>query len=236
MYNLGIKLLAKKKPIRWYRKKNFKYIFFYKEKKYLQNVFNKNKNFLITGGTSIDYFLNKILNKKKNYLIKKNKVNKSFYLSDERICSSMKFSNTYKIKKIFKNLPSSYKFYGINNFPNNLINEVKRYNNILPKKIDIAFLALGDDHHIASLFKNMNIHYKAKNVFLTSSINFKFKRISVNKYILSKAGVIYLFINGIKRLKEFHYMVKNKILNKYFNIKSQNKLILILKDIKKIDV
>jgi hypothetical protein len=82
----------------------------------------------------------------------------------------------------------------------------------------------------------MNIHYKAKNVFLTSSINFKFKRISVNKYILSKAGVIYLFINGIKRLKEFHYMVKNKILNKYFNIKSQNKLILILKDIKKIDV
>lgn len=216
------------------RRDKFKYIFF--NKKYLQNIIFKNKNFIITGGSSIDYFLKKILNKKKNYLINKNKINKFFYLSDERICSSIKFSNTYKIKKIFKKLPSSYKFYGINNFPLNLINEVKRYNNILPKKIDVSFLALGDDHHIASLFKNINIHYKTRCVFLTSSINFQFKRISMNKHILSKANVIYLFINGIKKLKEFDFMVKNKILKKYINLKSQNKLILILKDIKKIYV
>ena len=111
------------------RRNKFKYIFF--NKKYLQNILYKNQNFIITGGSSIDYFLKEILNKKKNYLINKNKINKSFYLSDERICKSIKFSNTNKIKKIFKKLPSSYKFYGINNFPLNLINEVKRYNNIL---------------------------------------------------------------------------------------------------------
>jgi hypothetical protein len=58
----------------------------------------------------------------------------------------------------------------------------------------------------------------------------------MNKHILSKANVIYLFINGIKKLKEFDFIVKSKILNKYINLKSQNKLILILKDIKKIYV
>ena len=227
-------MTVNKRPIRESRRKKFKYIFFNKE--YLQNVFYKNKNFIITGGSSIDYFLKEILNKKKNCLINKNKVNKFFYLSDERVCLSKKFSNTSKIKKIFKKLPSSYKFYGINNFPKNLINEVKRYNNILPKKIDVSFLALGDDHHIASLFKNMNIYYKTKYVFLTSSINFPFKRISMNKHFLSKAKSIYLFIDGVKKLKEFDFMIKNKIFNNYFNLKSQKKIILVFRGLKKTHV
>jgi hypothetical protein len=37
----------------------FKYIFF--NKKYLQNILFKNKNFIITGGSSINYFLKEIL-------------------------------------------------------------------------------------------------------------------------------------------------------------------------------
>ena len=227
-------MLTNKKFIQIGKRKKFQYIFF--NKKYLQYIFFNNSKFIITGGSSINYFLKKILNKKNNYLINKNKINKYFYLSDERICSSIKFSNSYKIKKLFKKLPKSYRFYAINNFPSNITSEVKRYNNILPKKIDAAFLSIGNDYHIASLFKNTKIHCKNRYIFLTACSNFKFKRISMNKYFLSKPHIIYIFINGIKKFRQFNFMVRNKILNKYINFKDQNKIILILKGIKKIHV
>ena len=133
--------------------KNTKYKYLIINIKFLKNYLFNNNKFIITGGSSIDYFLKKILNKNLNgNEIKKNK---QFYLSDERMYSKLKESNSYKINKIFNKLPKSYKFYKINNNPINLKNEVQRYNKVLPKKIDVAFLSLGHDYHLASLIKNI---------------------------------------------------------------------------------
>lgn len=213
-------------------KKKFRYKTF--NIKYLTSLICSNNKFIITGGSSIDYFLKKILNKNLNG--NEIKENKQFYLSDERMHSKLKESNSYKINKIFNKLPKSYKFYKINNNPINLKNEVQRYNKVLPKKIDVAFLSLGHDYHLASLIKNMKVYYREKNVILISSLKFQYKRISISKHFISKANKIFLFINGTKRLKEFRYMVKNKILNQYINLNNQKKITLVLRNIKNLNV
>lgn len=73
----------------------------------------------------------------------------------------------------------------------------------------------------------MRVHFVNENILLTSDLNFEYQRISINKILLSNADKIYLFINGMKRYKEFKYMVNNKIIDKYFSKKTQSKIILV---------
>jgi 6-phosphogluconolactonase/glucosamine-6-phosphate isomerase/deaminase len=191
----------------------------------LVKIINDNDKFLITGGRSVDYFLKKAIDKKKV-----NKKKKFFYLSDERISSDSKNTNFFKIQKYIKKR-KNISFIRIDNFSKNLIQETEKYSKKLSKKIDVAFLSLGEKFHIASLFYNQPIIYSSKYACLTYSEDFDFLRISVNKKLLSKIKKIYLFINGKNKLKQFNLMVKKNILDFYFDKKSQKNINLIFKDI-----
>ena len=192
----------------------------------LSNIVAKNKNILVTGGRSADYFLSKVINNKK---LNNKKLN--FFLSDERISSKIKNTNSFKISRFLKK-NKRLKLHKIDNYPKNLIKETKKYSELFEKnKIDVAFLSLGEDYHIASLFYDCRSIYDTKYTSITYSEKFKFIRISINKNLLSKIKKIYLFINGIGKLKQFQYMLKNGILNFYFKKKTQKKIILVLRNI-----
>ena len=108
-----------------------------------------------------------------------------------------------------------------------------RYEKLLPKYIDLAFLSLGKSYHLASLFPKMKEHYKTKNLILSSAKGFQYKRVSINKHLLSRCKKIYIFINGKRRLNDLEVMVKKKIFNNYFSVKIQKKIILIFRNVKK---
>ena len=195
--------------------------------KILSKIVQDNQNILITGGSSVDYFFKKIIEKK----IFKKKYIYNLFLSDERISSKLKNTNYKKINELLKK-KNNIKLYNINNFPKNLINETNKYSKILEKRIDVAFLSLGDNYHIASLFYNYPSIYSAKFAAITYSNEFKFLRISVNQKLLSKVKKIYLFLNGINRLNQFKKMVEDDTLEFYFKKNVQKKIYLVLKDIK----
>ena len=192
----------------------------------LINIVAKNKNILVTGGRSADYFLSKVINNKK---LDNKKLN--FFISDERISFKIKNTNSFKISRFFKK-NKKLRLYKIDNYPKNLIKETNRYSEIFEKnKIDVAFLSLGEDYHIASLFYDCRPIYDTKYTSITYSEKFRFIRISINKNLLSKIKKIYLFINGKGKLKQFQHMLKNGILNFYFKKKAQKKIILVLRNI-----
>ena len=99
---------------------------------------------------------------------------------------------------MFKNKKKNFKFYRIGVSPKNLIKETNRYSSVVKGGMDVAFLSLGKNYHIASLFYNYPAIYTSKYTSLTLNYDFEFLRISVNKRLLSKIKKIYLFINGKK--------------------------------------
>ena len=105
----------------------------------LSNIVAKNKNILVTGGRSADYFLSKVINNKK---LDNKKLN--FFISDERISFKIKNTNSFKISRFFKK-NKKLKLHKIDNYPKNLIKETNRYSKLFEKnKIDVAFLSLGE--------------------------------------------------------------------------------------------
>ena len=200
---------------------------------YLYSLIYNNNKIIITGGSSIEYFLKKVLDERKLKKFRGDKKKKLFYLSDERLFAVDELSNSYKIKKIFENLPKNFKFFELKTHPKKNTKEMMRYEKLLPNYIDLTFLSLGKSYHLASLFPKMKVHYRTKNLILSSAKGFQYKRISINKHFLSKSKKIYIFINGKRRLNDLEVMVKKKLFNNYFSVKIQKKIILIFRNIRK---
>ena len=184
---------------------------------------NKNKSIMITGGSSINFFFKKIV------LSNKKKINAKFYLTDERIYSKkLSESNSFKILKILEKSKKLIKFYPINSEPENIKNEIKRYDKILPNKIDHLFLSLGKKKHFASLFLNMQNKNYTKKLSLVKSPSFKYKRITVTKNYISSAKNIYIFVFGLDKANLFIDLIKKNQLNCFFSKKKQKNLLWIL--------
>ena len=174
----------------------------------------KKTNILIAGGNSLNHFFSFLIKKKMNM----NKIN--FILSDERIVSEKsKYSNvnTIKnkfIKKIKKNNKPQFIYPSIKN--RNEVNK-KVYNNFKKKiksKPSMAFLGVGNDGHIASIFFNDTKNEFKKSPFLICKRKIeKFRRISIDMKFLTKIPKIVIIIQDIK---------KRKILKKILNFKKQD--------------
>jgi 6-phosphogluconolactonase/glucosamine-6-phosphate isomerase/deaminase len=160
---------------------------------------NKNKwNMMVTGGSSINKFY-KSLEK-----IKINK-NMNIFQTDERI-SSDKYLISRKISKnnFFKKKNLILVNLKIDDF-------IEKYNKILPKKMDIIFLSLGTNGHLASIFSFDNKNLKSKKKFIICNADtFPKKRCSVTLNYINKAKNIIVLIKGIKKGK----ILKDIILNK----------------------
>ena len=91
---------------------------------------------------------------------------------------------------------------------NILGDEIKEYRNLLPTYIDLTFLGMGSDGHVASIFKKS----KNKNkVIITSSKKHPFQRCTVSLNYLNKSKKIFTLIKGKKKYKFFlNHLMNNK--------------------------
>jgi 6-phosphogluconolactonase len=186
------------------------------------NLIKKNKkiNILLSGGTSIEKYLNIFLKENLDW------DNIKFYLSDERLTKNQKDQNFYLIKKIFMDNKVS---------PSIIVNikNIKNKKEYIKKKMDLAILGLGDEGHIASIFKDSKIcrkliNTKSKsNIFTTEKIGLPFvRRITVNISLILNCKVIILFIKNEERLiflkkilknRQFQYPIVNLVAHKKNN-------------------
>jgi len=188
--------------------------------KILNIELNDNKNIIISGGkTYLEFY--KALTKNSIY----SKIN--FFLSDERLTKKKELINIFNIKKIFlknSNKKTPNFFYDIldkdirnkNRLLNNIKNEFSNKSN----KIRLAFLGVGEDGHIASVFSNNNTIYAVKEPFIVSKNSYeKFYRLSFTFNYLKKIDQIVFVIHGKKKdylidnVKKKNYLRNNVFLD-----------------------
>lgn len=165
------------------------------EKKFLiylkQKIIKPRVNIFLTGGNT---FRKIYYNFNKNWSHK----NKKYFLTDERFVNlNHKLSNMKMIKEnFFKNIDNrNFNFINISkNLSKNQI--IKSYQLLLPKKIDLIFLSMGEDGHIASIFSKKNKQINKK-VFFDQ--NTQPNRISIGTSVIKKSKLIILVIKGKKR-------------------------------------
>ena len=178
--------------------------------KILKKEIKNNNNIIISGGnTYLEFF--KLLKEK----VVNCKIN--FYISDERILKTPKIKiNLYNIKKSFLNLEKKVKFffdiekYNISNklF---LLKKIRKEFNKKKIKINLAFLGVGVDGHIASIFDNNIINAVKEPFFLSKNKHEKFQRISFSFDYLKEVDQIIFVITGSDK----KYLIENLKKNNY---------------------
>ena len=178
--------------------------------KILKKEIKNNNNIIISGGnTYLEFF--KLLKEK----VVNCKIN--FYISDERILKTPKIKiNLYNIKKSFLNLEKKVKFffdiekYNISNklF---LLKKIRKEFNKKKTKINLAFLGVGVDGHIASIFDNNIVNAVKEPFFLSKNKHEKFQRISFTFDYLKEVDQIIFVITGSDK----KYLIENLKKNNY---------------------
>lgn len=136
-------------------------------------------NIYISGGKSLNLFLNKI-NKEK-------KIIAPFFLTDERLSKFKKKKNIFNIEKRVKIKIIQFDYSSYKN-----LNNLKKYCNKNLPNPTIAIIGIGEDGHVASIFDNKK--YK-ENFFICKKRGEKFSRISVSEKMLLKSDQINIFLN-----------------------------------------
>ena len=169
----------------------------------------KNLNILISGGKSLKKFFSFIISKNINMS------NVNFILSDERIVSEKSaYSNTANIKydfinKFQKEKRPNFIFPSIKNINisnRKICREFRDKLNFLPT---LAFIGVGEDGHLASIFNSdIKIQYSETPFLICKKKNEKFRRISIDMDYLINIPKIVLIILDKKK-----YKILNDILN-----------------------
>ena len=165
---------------------------------FLAEKINKNRNILITGGTTVRKIYSR-LSEQVNFK------NKFFYLSDERFAKKKTSTNKYLVDRYFiKNKKINFVSFNISNK-----NKQFTTNYTLPKKIDLSILSFGFDGHIASIFFNKKRIMKFKNFEIVN--NSDYQRISVSRDIIKNSKEVILLCAGKKKGS----LLKKHMLTKY---------------------
>ena len=176
--------------------------------KFINNEIISNKNstidLILTGGQSA----NKIYPYLTSYLINAYK-NFNIYLSDERCVDEHDINSNYRMLKSFFH---KYECLKINKFyyeDKGIDFSIQNYTKILPPKVNICLIGLGDDGHVASIFPNES--YVNNAVIKTKSPINVLNRISLHLNYIQKSDKIIIIATGCN---------KSNIITKIFNNKT----------------
>lgn len=158
----------------------------------------KKYNIFLTGGRFGENF--------SDFLISLNKTikNKDFFLTDERITNKKSEKNFDLIlKKIKKS-----KILNNNNFYRLEFPEKKNSYEAI-KKLDLVFLSLGEDGHLAGhFFNSKNLNNRV--CYTENASSLPPERLSYRIDFLAKAELIILIIIGDEKKQAFDFLLKNK--------------------------
>jgi len=175
--------------------------------KFINNEIISNKNstidLILTGGQSA----NKIYPYLTSYLINAYK-NFNIYLSDERCVDEHDINSNYRM---LKNFFHKYECLKINKFyyeDKGIDFSIQNYTKILPQKVNISLLGLGDDGHVASIFPNQT--YIHNTVIETiSPLNIS-KRLSLHLNYIQQSDKIVIIASGMNKSKIISKILKDK--------------------------
>ena len=180
----------------------------------------KRFSFVLTGGSSPINLYKKLAQKDIDW------TNIDLFWGDERYVSNKSKHSNYKL--VYKNLLKKIKikkkqifFIDTNkeSIVDSVINyeeKIKKYFRNKKRSFDLVLLGMGNDGHIASIFKdNLNIKL---NKIATSVTRKDFQRLSLTLKVINKAKNICLWLNDKKKTKVFKsFKIKKKI--PVFNLK-----------------
>ena len=162
---------------------------------------------MFSGGTTFNDFYKKII-KIKNI----EKIN--FILSDERITKNKNFLNSYNIKNKFFSktirLSKMNFFFDIKKYidesKKSLLKKLKKDYDNMNISIDLAFLGVGNDGHVASIFTKKNKNYPENNLFsISKKKGENFYRVSFKfNYLINLKKIVFVVFG-----KEKNHLIKN---------------------------
>jgi len=169
-------------------------------------------NIALTGGRSAE-ILYQYFSSYKDLLMKEG-IN--YFFSDERCVEPYDNDSNFKMASqvLFKNCEiEKIKLHRIKAEQSDLDNVCRDYASILPKKMDLIILGLGDDGHIASIFPNSKEIWERKSVIYLRDSRSNRMRISFgSQYLLSSRKIIVLAYGDRKS------MIYSQALNDFNNI------------------
>lgn len=164
----------------------------------------KNKcSVMLTGGHSAA----KVYEAWSGFLNKQSISGVTFYLGDERCVPGSSPHSNYGLimKKLFKNgIPDGCDFISMDGGMADFNLAAISYEKLLPKKIDIMLLSLGEDGHIASIFPNSRVIEQFDRLITPSTAPvFPLNRLTVTPRLLRSANQIYVMAIGGKKSEVF---------------------------------
>jgi 6-phosphogluconolactonase len=139
--------------------------------------------------------------------------NVDFYFSDERSVTPLDSESNYgmAMENLFKyEIPGNCSIHRMEAENVNHQDVINKYESILPDRIDILLLSLGEDGHIASLFPNDDaLNHSARMVASVLAPISPNRRLSITPKLIQSARQIYILAIG--PLKK---QVYNEIVNK----------------------
>jgi 6-phosphogluconolactonase len=162
---------------------------------------NKKCDIFLTGGNTAKDLYRKL----RTHVNLFNNAKINYFLGDERyLPENHHHSNAYLCHEfLFKENPKQqnnfYHFDCANSTPEEA---AIKYNLLMPRIPNIIIISLGEDGHIASLFKDLS-HSKiiTNNIMISMPNNYKYLRISITKEYIEKAEhIILLAIGSSKKL------------------------------------
>ena len=188
------------------------------KKKELANIF-------LTGGRTSKLIYKHLKKKLTNY---KKKIN--FFLGDERFTLNKNITNSYLIKKNLVILNNRHYNFFFFNLKKNIKTSLRIYEKKSPFP-DIALFTLGDDGHIASIFKYSDVFLDKKSKFFISNKNNEnFSRISMTPNFIKKSRRIFLLVYGKKKINLFKSIIKTKYNNYPVNLIIKQSICLVQKN------
>jgi 6-phosphogluconolactonase len=137
-----------------------------------------------------------------------------FYFGDERcVPPTDSESNFGMVKKtLFKDgIPSKCKVFPINIIGNNYTKSAKYYESILPERINLILLSLGDDGHIASIFPFSNtLNTAPVKVVPAVCPTTPKNRITITPSVIAMADIIFVIAIGKSKAKILQSLINNQ--------------------------
>jgi len=164
----------------------------------LANV--NNKNIMLTGGRGAERLYRNWMQVSKKIF---KSVNRDFFFTDERcVPQSHPLSNYLLVKNtIFcDGISSNIRINRIEADSINLQRASDEYSRLLPDKIDILLLSIGEDGHIASLFPyGLGVAEQVRSVIPVESPSHQCGRITITPKVIKSASQVYVLALGDKK-------------------------------------
>jgi 6-phosphogluconolactonase len=131
--------------------------------------------------------------------------NVDFYIGDERCVppDSPESNSGLVMSTLFApGVPPGCRFFIMDSVSDERESAARQYENILPNKLDVLLLSVGEDGHIASLFPGSDLLWeKKRRVAPISGPKYPWERLTITPPVIGDAGSVFLLAQGERKAK-----------------------------------